>query len=156
MDHTMLIYDFVQVPRSLLVTNAWLVSNGAELVREATGSAEDVVTLGPPRTRADTLVLSMAWSPPPGGPIANVVGELQTARWHATATHLSLSASCDLAVSGAGRRAQELAAQRDAETRIRTFLAALAERVAARTEVPPVPGAERGSIPPWPVESDRT
>lgn len=150
----MLIYDFVQVPRSLLVTNAWLVSNGAELVQEATGSADDVVMLGPPRTRADALVLSVSWSPPAGSLIRNLVGDLQTARWHSAATHLSLSASCELAATGTGRRAEELASQREAETRVRSFLSALADGVAARAAAPlAAPGHDNMSS--WPVDTEQ-
>ena len=130
-----MIYDFVSVERSLLVTNAWLISHGPELTRAAaydTTSTESFI-FGPPRTRADALVVPVVWSVPSSGPFTELQGDLQTARLGPETTHLSLSATCHLEVEPPGRRAQEMAAQRVAEQSVRTFLGSVASALELRS-----------------------
>ena len=125
---TVFIDDFVPVPRSLVMTNACLISHGHEIARAAaaTALAPSDLSLGLPRTRVDALVIPLMWSSPVSAPFRQMAGDLETARLGPTTTHLRLSASCDLAVPAPGRRPQELAAMRSAEQVVRAFLAHMA------------------------------
>jgi hypothetical protein len=127
----MFIDDFVPVPRSLLATNAWLLSHGANLAREAASRAVSAseVSLGPFRSRGDALVIPLTWSGPVAAAFRQIAGDLETAALAPEMTHLRLSATCDLAVEPPGRRAQELAAGRTTEQSVRAFLAHLAQAV---------------------------
>ena len=138
----MFIDDFVPVARDLVVTNAWLLSEGVEIARAAADAtlATEAVALGPPRTRSDELVLPLVWTTAPRAPFVALHGDLQTAGLDIGVTYLSLSASCDLAVDPPGRRGQEFAARRAAEQSVRTFL----QRFGAELEHRSVTGPEAG------------
>jgi hypothetical protein len=129
---TVFIDDFVPVSSSLLVANACLLSHGADIAR---GAAEQIVStasvsLGPARTRAESLVVPLIWSTGAREPFVELQGDLQTERMGPTSTHLRLSASCQIAVDPPGHRAQESAARRIAEQSVRAFL----QRVGASLE----------------------
>jgi hypothetical protein len=120
----MFIDDFVSVASDILVANAWLLSHGAEIAREA---ADATVTtqsfiFGPPRSRSEALVVPIAWTAAPRAAFVELQGDLETSRLDGRTTHLGLSASCDLAVDAPGLRNQGLAAQRAAEQSVREFL----------------------------------
>ncbi len=127
----MFIEDFVAVRRNVLITNAWLISHGEELIRSAAPAAG--LALGSPRTRADVLVLPLTLDGGPPSPFTDFQGDLETARLAPEVTHLSLSGSCDIHVEPPGRRPQEHAAQRAAEQAIREFLGRLAELLETRS-----------------------
>ncbi|MGZ4675896.1 MAG: hypothetical protein ACXVJ7_12830 [Acidimicrobiia bacterium] len=134
----MFIDDFVKIRRNVLIANAWLISHGHEIAREAVPPfAGGSVTLGDPRTRSDVLVLPVTWYGSPDAPFAVLEGDLQTARLDESTTHLALIGSCDIRVEPPGRRAQERAAQRAAEHAIREFLGRLAQQLEVRSN----PGA---------------
>ena len=132
----MFIEDFVAVRRNVLITNAWLISHGEELIRAAAPVATGW-ELGTPRTRADVLVLPLNLNAARPSPFTDFQGDLQTARLEPEVTHLSLSGSCDIHVEPPGRRPQEHAAQRVAEQAIREFLGRLAVLLEARSGPPP-------------------
>lgn len=132
----MFIEDFVAVRRNVLITNAWLISHGEELIRSAAPAASGL-ELGAPRTRADVLVLPLNLGGGRPGPFTDFQGDLETARLAPEVTHLSLSGSCGIHVEPPGRRPQEHAAQRAAEQAIREFLGRLAEALERRSGPPP-------------------
>lgn len=120
----MFIDDFVSVASDILVANAWLLSHGAEIAREA---ADATVTtqsfiFGPPRSRSEALVVPITWTAAPRAAFVELQGDLETTRLDGATTHLGLNASCDLAVDAPGLRGQGLAAQRAAEQSVREFL----------------------------------
>ncbi|MBK5287199.1 MAG: hypothetical protein JJE46_01910 [Acidimicrobiia bacterium] len=131
----MFIDDFVSVERSILVTNSWLVSHGQEIARAAARATAptDSLLLGPPRTRTDTLVVPISWSPRPPSSLAELQGDLLTSPLDERSTHLGLSASCLIPVEPPGRREQEFAARRNAEHSVRTFLGCLAHELEQRS-----------------------
>ncbi len=133
----MFIDDFVPVPRSQLSTNAWLLSHGADLAREAAARAVSAseVALGPARSRGDALVIPLTWSGPVAAAFRQIAGDLETAALAPHVTHLRLSASCDLTVAPPGLRAQELSAARTTKQSVRAFLAHLAQAVEHRALV---------------------
>ena len=120
----MFIDDFVPVASDIRVANAFLLTHGAEIARaaaEATITTQSF-TFGPPRSRRDALVVPIIWTAAPRAAFVELQGDLETTRLDGGATHLGLSASCDLAVDAPGLRGQGLAAQRAAEQSVRSFL----------------------------------
>ena len=131
----MFIDDFVPVASSLLIANACLLSHGDDIAREA---ALDIVPhaslmLGPARARSDSLVVPLVWSTSGRTPFVELQGDLQTGRLGPESTHLSLSASCQLAVDSPGHRSQEAAARRAAEQSVRAFLERVGEALERRS-----------------------
>ncbi len=125
----MFIEDFVPVRLSLVVANAWLLSDGSVLagLAAAAGADQSDITLGPARRRSEALVIPFEWSALGTVPFRRLEGDLATTELGPTTTHLQLSGSCQLCVTPPGTRRQEGAAQRETELRVRAFLAALAD-----------------------------
>ena len=136
----MLIEDFVPICRSVWTTNASLMAHGTQIVRAAAQATvpTDVLTLGPPRTRIDSLVIPLMWSPRPPSAFDDLQGDIQTSPLDELSTHLALIASCHIPADELGRRALDLDAERAAHRFVRTFLNHLAAelelRIAAQTD----------------------
>ena len=131
----MFIDDFVPVARNIVVANAWLISHGDEIASVAAHATAptEVVQLGPPRTRLDSLVVPIVWSLRSPSPLTDLQGDLQTSPLDPRSTHLSLTASCHIPIALPGRRAQELAARRTAENSVLAFLGRLAGELEGRS-----------------------
>lgn len=134
----MLVEDFVPIGRSVWTTNASLMAHGTQIVRVAARATvpTDVLTLGPPRTRVDSLVVPIMWSPRPPSAFNDLQGDLQTSPLDELSTHLALTASCHIAADALGRRALYLDAERAAHRSVRAFLTRLATELEHRTPAP--------------------
>lgn len=137
----MLIEDFVPISRSVWITNASLMAHGTEIARAAAQAAAptDALALGPPRTRVDSLLLPIRWSPRPPSALEDLQGDLQTSPLDSVSTHLALIASCHVPVDELGRRDLYRDAERAAHRFVRTFLIHLAAELEDRT-TPSRPG----------------
>lgn len=131
----MLIDDFVPVAATVATTNAWLLACGADIARSAAHATAptDTVNVGPIRTRSESLVMPILWAPRGPNALRELQGDLQTSPLDPTSTHLSLSASCVVAVEPLGRRIQEQSARRAAEQSVRRFLGRLAGELEFRS-----------------------
>lgn len=132
----MLIEDFVPISRSVWITNASLMAHGTEIARAAAHAAAptDALAIGPPRTRVDSLVVPITWSPRPPSALEDLQGDLQTSPLDGLSTHLALIASCHIPADELGRRALYQDAERAAHRFVRTFLTHLARELEHRTE----------------------
>lgn len=131
----MLIEDFVPISRSAWITNASLMTHGVDIARAAADATArtNSLTLGPPRTRVDSLVMPITWSPRPPSALADLHGDLQTSPLDDGSTHLALVASCRIPTDDLGRRALYLDAERAAHRFVRTFLNHLATELERRS-----------------------
>ncbi len=131
----MLIEDFVPISRSVWITNASLMADGNEIARAAARAAvpTEALTLGLPRSRVDSLVVPIMWSPRPPSAFADLQGDLQTSPLDDLSTHLALTASCHIAADELGRRALYLDAERAAHRFVRAFLTRLATEIEQKT-----------------------
>ena len=134
----MLIEDFVPISRSVRITNALLRAHGPEIARAAARAAvpTESLTLGPPRTRADSLVVPIMWSPQRPSAFEDLQGDLQTSPLDELLTHLALVASCHILADALGRRALYRDAERAAQRFVRAFLTHLATELEHRSPVP--------------------
>ena len=134
----MLIEDFVPISRSVWITNALLRAHGTEIARAAARAAvpTESLTLGPPRTRADSLVVPITWSPQRPSAFEDLQGDLQTSPLDELSTHLALIASCHIPADALGHRALSRDAERAAHRFVRAFLTHLATELEHRTPVP--------------------
>ncbi len=131
----MLVEDFVPISRSVWATNASLMAHGTEIARAAAQATVPtaVLALGPPRTRIDSLVVPIMWSPRPPGAFDDLQGDIQTSSLDEFSTHLALIASCHIPADELGRRALYRDAERVAHRSVRAFLTHLATEIEQRT-----------------------
>ncbi|MEX1008597.1 MAG: hypothetical protein WD271_12230 [Acidimicrobiia bacterium] len=136
MPGTMLIYDFMPVGTPFEGAARWMLAAPTETLAAAAAVAFECpephgrLEHGTVRSRRDALVLDFYWAARPTVPVPfdHVEGELQFAPLSAGRSHLSLSASYE-PFGRPSMSVERSQLQREAEVRVRQFLAIIAAAV---------------------------
>jgi hypothetical protein len=132
------VYDFVTLERPFTAVagelandrGAGALTGAAVAVASATpdGSAEALrFEVGAVRTVGGAVVVPIRWTPASGeAPFRHLEGSLHVEPFQRDTSYLSVSASCDEATTGLGRREDTGRRRREAEMSVRMFLRSLA------------------------------